>query len=174
MTYPVLNSETIYSGKIFDVLREDVQAPDGHVMRLDIVKHGGAVAFVPVDEQDRILLVRQYRHPAGQELLEIPAGTLEAGEDPAECVIRECREETGMMPAAVQHLGGAFLAPGYSSEYLHFYHASDLTPAPLDPDDDEDLSVVPLTLEELRAAVRSGEIIDGKTIAALALLDLQA
>lgn len=174
MTYPVLHSETLYTGKIFTVLQEEVQAPDGHVMHLDIVKHGGAVAFVPVDSQGRVLLVRQYRHPAGQELLEIPAGTLEPGEDPDACVVRECREETGMKPAVVQHLGGAFLAPGYSSEYLHFYRASELTPAPLDPDEDEDLSVVAMTLEDMRAAVRSGDIVDGKTIAVLALLDLQA
>jgi len=172
MSYPVVNRKTIYQGKVFNVLREDVTAPDGHVMHLDIVEHSGAVAFAPIDEQERIWLVRQYRHPAGRMLLEIPAGTLEPGEDPQECVVRECREEIGMAPGHVEALGGAFLAPGYSSEYLHFFRVADLHRAPLTPDDDEDLQVVKMTMGEMRAAIVDGRIIDGKTIAALTLLEL--
>jgi len=172
MSYPVIRQETIYKGKVFDVRRDDVTAPDGHVMHLDIVEHSGAVAFVPIDEDGNIWLVRQYRHPAGQHLLEIPAGTLEAGEDAETCVVRECREEIGMAPGSIQRLGGVFLAPGYSTEYLHFYRVSDLKPAPLTPDDDEDLQVVKMSPMDMRAGILDGRIIDGKTVAALTLLEL--
>ena len=174
MSLPILKSEPLFQGKIFNVVRDEVQAPDGRIMQLDVVQHHGAVAFIPVDHEGRIWLVRQYRHPAGRTLLEIPAGTLEPGEEPETCAIRECRQEIGMAPGSLTYLGGAFLAPGYSSEYLHFFLASDLTPAPLDPDADEDLQVVQMTSEEMRTAIREGKIIDGKTLAALTLMDLSA
>jgi ADP-ribose pyrophosphatase len=169
MPYRTLKSENQYQGKIFDVRTDWVQSPEGKHMSFDIVDHHGAVAMIPIDDQDRIILVEQYRHPAGQALLELPAGTLEPGEDPAETAARECREEIGLAPGKLVRLGGVFLAPGYSTEYLHFYLASELEPAPLAPDEDEDLKPLSLTLDEILAAIDEGRIQDGKTLAGILL-----
>jgi ADP-ribose pyrophosphatase len=102
-------------------------------------------------------------------LLELPAGTLDPGEDPEACAVRECREETGMSPGRITRLGGFFVAPGYSTEFIHLYLAEDLKPAPLTPDEDEDLSVERLTLDRAHDLARSGELRDAKSLAGLAL-----
>jgi ADP-ribose pyrophosphatase len=169
MPYRTLDSQKQYRGKVFDVRTDQVESPDGKRMTLDVVEHTGAVAMIPIDDQGRLVLVEQYRHPAGRNLLELPAGTLEPGEDPAETAARECREEIGMAPGRLIHLGGAFLAPGYSTEYLHFYLATDLQSSPLDPDEDEDLTIVSVSLDEAVAAIDQGRIQDAKTIAGLYL-----
>jgi ADP-ribose pyrophosphatase len=102
-------------------------------------------------------------------LLELPAGTLEPGEDPLETAARECREEIGMAPGQLDRLGGVFLAPGYSTEFLHFFLATDLQSSPLDPDEDEDLQVVTVSLDEAIDAIDQGQIQDAKTLAGLYL-----
>jgi ADP-ribose pyrophosphatase len=169
MPYRTLDSQIHYRGKVFDVRTDQVESPDGKRMSLDVVEHAGAVAMIPVDERGQLILVEQYRHPAGKKLLELPAGTLEPGEDPAETAARECREEIGMAPGTLRHLGGAFLAPGYSTEFLHFFLATDLESNPLDPDEDEDLRINIMTLEEALTAIDQGRIQDAKTIAGLYL-----
>lgn len=169
MAYPVVRSEVEFQGKAFAVRRDEVLLPDGKMMRVEVVEHPGAITLVPVDETGRIVFVRQYRHAAGLSLLELPAGTLNAGEDPQACARRECREETGMAPGRLIPLGQFFMAPGYSSELTSMYLALDLTPAPLAPDEDEDLKVEPLTPDQVDALVASGELRDAKSLAGLYL-----
>jgi ADP-ribose pyrophosphatase len=169
MPYRTLNSKKHYLGKVFDVRTDQVESPDGKRMELDVVEHGGAVAMIPIDAQGRLILVEQYRHPASQTLLELPAGTLEPGEDPAETAARECREEIGMAPGKLVRLGGIFLAPGYSTEYLHLFLAYDLRPSPLEPDEDEDLTIITMEFDELLAAIDQERVQDAKTLAGILL-----
>ena len=137
------------------------------------VRHPGAVALVVLDDEGRWLLVEQYRHPAAQRLLEIPAGTREPGEAPDVTAHRELREETGYDADSLVRIGGAWMAPGFTSEYIDFYLATGLRRAPLDTGDEEDLSApIPYTREELETAVAAGEIEDAKTLVALQLYAL--
>lgn len=164
-----VKSTTIYNGRVFNLRQDQVRLPNGHVTHLDIVEHPGAVVMVPVDDQGNLWLVRQYRHAAGKWLLEFPAGTLEAGEDIESCAHRELREEIGMAAGKVQKIGEFYIAPGYSTEFLHIYLASDLSPAPLPGDDDEFIQVEALTIDQAYALAGQGSIPDAKTLAALFL-----
>lgn len=169
MKYQTLQSETAYQGKAFKVRRDQVSLPDGHIAHLDIVEHIGAVTILPVDDEGRIWFVRQYRHPAGQELLELPAGTLETGEPPEACARREIREEVGQAAGELRKLGEFFLAPGYSTETMHVFLATELYPDPLPGDHDEFLSVETYPLADVFKMVLRGEIQDAKTLATLLL-----
>jgi ADP-ribose pyrophosphatase len=165
MTVEVLHSEAVYHGRAFDVRRDRVRLPTGHSTDLEVVVHPGAVTLVPLDREGQVWMVRQYRHSAGQVLLELPAGTLEPGEDPRACAARECREEIGMAPGRLSLLGECFLAPGYSTEYMYFFLAEDLTPSPLQADQDEDLRVERVPVARLAEHVASGELRDAKSLA---------
>ncbi len=166
----VTDSELLLRAPVFDVIRASVRFPDGHEVERVVVRHPGAVALIAVDDAARWLLVRQYRHPAGKELLEIPAGTLEPGEEPHVTAARELREETGFAAASLERIGGAWTAPGFCDEYMHFYLATSLSPDPLRQDEDEGISeTVAMTFEELLAAIDDGAIEDGKTLAAVTL-----
>jgi len=169
MKFETLQRETVYQGKAFDVHRDTVRLPNGQSTQLDIVEHVGAVTILPLDEQGRIWFVRQYRHPAAQQLLELPAGTLEPGEPPEACALREIREETGQAAGEMRKLGEFFLAPGYSTETMHVFLATKLRPNPLPSDSDEFLSVETRPVAEVLQMVERGEIQDGKTLAALML-----
>ena len=169
MKYQTLQSEPAYQGKAFRVRRDQVRLPDGQLTRLDIVEHIGAVTILPLDADGRIWFVRQYRHAAAQELLELPAGTLEPGEPPEACARREIREETGLAAGELHKLGEFFLAPGYSTEYMHVFLATDLRPDPLPGDQDEFLSVEALPVGKVFEMIARGEIQDAKTLAALLL-----
>lgn len=169
MKFQLLRSEKIYQGRVFDVRLDELLLPNGKRVSLDIVEHPGAVTMVPVDDQGAIWFVRQYRHSTGEVLLELPAGSLEEGEPPDECAGREMREETGMSAGELQKIGEFFLAPGYSTEFLHVYLAIDLRPAPLQPDEDEFLSVERLPIAQVYAMIEAGKFRDGKTLAALLL-----
>jgi ADP-ribose pyrophosphatase len=170
MEYKTLESHLVYSGRVFDVHTEKVQTPAGSTMQIDLVSHAGAVAIIAVDDDENVLLVRQYRHPTGKTLLELPAGTLEQDEEPAVCARRESREEIGHDPGELIHIGAGFMAPGYSTEYIYFFLARQLTPAPLPGDDDEDIQVERLPLSQLGELVRAGKVEDVKTIAGLSLV----
>mgnify|MGYP003565433635 CR=1 FL=1 len=172
MTRKIIHSDCVFAGKVFEVRIDQIENTLGKTQRIDYVKHTGGVTIVPVDNKDQILFVRQYRHPSGEVLLELPAGSLEADEDPEICAMRECREEVGMSPAILQALGGTFLAPGYSSEYLDYFLAKDLTAAPLPPDEDEDIEVMRLSWEEAVQKIVQNEIRDAKTIAGVFLAGL--
>ncbi|MGD2252496.1 MAG: NUDIX hydrolase [Anaerolineales bacterium] len=167
MSYRLLNSRTVFKGRVFRVRVDEIEPPSGGSMRRDVVEHPGSVTIVPIDQEDQIWFVRQYRHPAQQALLELPAGTLKNGEDPESCAMRECREEIGMSPGDMQALPGFFIAPGYSTEFMQLFLARELTPSPLPPDKHENIRVERKSLAEARSLLAHGELRDGKTIAAL-------
>jgi ADP-ribose pyrophosphatase len=169
MSHKVLKSEIVYEAHAFDVRRDDVEFPSGKVHAMDIVEHIGAVSMVPIDADGNIILVRQYRHSAKKTLLELPAGTLNKGEDPEACAQRELREEIGMAPGSLELLADFFLAPGYSTERMWIYLARGLEAESLPGDEDEDLEVVTMSLDDAFAAMRDGKIEDAKTMLGLYL-----
>jgi len=169
MAFELVKSEIVYPGRAFTIRRDTMRLPDGREARLDIVEHIGSVVILPLDENGNILFVRQYRHAAGQELLELPAGTLDEDEEPVACAHREIREETGMAAGRLESLGGFYLAPGYSTEYMHVYLATALQYAPLEADADEFLSVERVPVTEALAMCERGEIPDAKSLAAFLL-----
>ena len=170
MAFEQVQSEIVYRGRAFNVRKDHVRMPNGLVTQLDIVEHVGAVTVAPLDEEGNLWFVRQYRHASGQDLLELPAGTLEAGEAPEACAAREIREEVGMRAGELRKLGEFFLAPGYSTEYMHVYLATKLSADPLPGDVDEFLSVERVPLAQVGGLVQSGAIQDGKTLAVMYLL----
>jgi ADP-ribose pyrophosphatase len=169
MDFEEIGSTPIYHGRVFDVRQDQVRLPSGRVIQLDIVAHPGAVVLVPLDAQGYLWFVRQYRHAAGVQLLEFPAGTAEADEDLDNCARRELREEIGMAAGKLQKIGEFYIAPGYSTEYLYIYLASDLYPDPLPGDDDEFIQVERLSVDQAFALAERGSIPDAKTLAALLL-----
>ena len=172
MSYQVQHSERTYRGRTFDVRWDLVMLPDGRTTKLDIVEHSDAVTILPLDSHQQVWFVRQYRHPAGLELLELPAGTLEPGEDPKACALREIQEEIGMGAGLIQKIGEFFMSPGYSTEFMHIYLAKDLYPSLLPQDDDEFIHVEKYPLEIIPEMVFLGQIRDSKTLAALYLAGL--
>jgi len=169
MDFIELGSTPVYHGRVFDVRQDQVRLPSGRVVQLDIVAHPGAVVLVPVDAEGYVWFVRQYRHAVRKELLELPAGTLEAGEDIEACARREIREEIGMSAGKLQKIGEFYPAPGYSTECLYLFLASDLHPAPLPGDDDEFIQVERFPADQVFALAEGGSILDNKTLAALLL-----
>jgi len=169
MSTEILHTKNVYSGRVFDVRQDQVRLPNGKTMQLDIVDHPGAVVIVPVDSDGKIWLIRQYRHAAGKDLLELPAGVVEAGENFEEGALRELREEIGMTAGKIQKIGEFYIAPGYSTEYLLIYLASELRPDPLPGDEDEFIQVVPMPADQAIALAQTGQIPDAKTLAALLL-----
>jgi ADP-ribose pyrophosphatase len=167
MKFETLESVTMYRGRAFNVRRDAVRLPNGRTTHLDIVEHSGAITIVPIDELGRIWFVRQYRHATGELLLELPAGTLEADEPPLEAARREIREEVGMAAAKLTLIGEFFLAPGYSTEYMYMFLAEQLSPDPLQQDEDEFLSVEKYSLDEAFLRAAAGEIRDAKSLLGL-------
>jgi len=167
MEFKLIKKETKFEGRAFSVARHHLETTDGRQIYYDIVQHPGAVTLVPVDEDGRIWFVRQYRYGAGKDLLELPAGTLEHGEDPLVCAAREVREEIGMAARELARLGTFFLAPGYSTEFMHVFLATGLYEDPLTGDEDEFLKVEAIPAAEAYRMAESGEIQDGKSLAAL-------
>jgi ADP-ribose pyrophosphatase len=171
MPFELIKSETPYNGKAFTIRRDTVRMPNGHDARLDIVEHPGSVVIIPIDEEKNMLFVRQYRHAARMDMLELPAGTLDKGEEPDDCALREVREETGMAAGKMEHLGSFFLAPGYSTEYMHVYLATGLHLDPLEADADEFIEVERIPIDTVYDLARRGEIPDAKTLAALIFVE---
>lgn len=169
MTFNVLDSNLVYQGRAFNVRRDHVALPDGSSAWWDIVDHVASIMVIPVDADGYIWFVRQYRHPAARELLEMPAGVLEIGERPEDCAYREIREEIGMAAGKLQKIGEFFLAAGYSSEYMHVYLATDLRLDPLQADTDEFLSVQKIPIAEAYRMAEADQIRDAKTLAGLFL-----
>lgn len=169
MPFELLKSEVLMKGRVFAIRRDYLKTPDGRETKLDIIEHGGSVVVIPVDEHGNILLVRQYRHATGGDLLELPAGTLEEDEDPEVCAAREIREETGLAAGSLKKLGEFYLAPGYSDEFMIVYLATELSDSPLDADDDEFLSLEAVPISEAIRMAERGQIPDAKSLAALFL-----
>jgi len=162
-----LSSKVIYEGRAVKLRVDTVLTAGGRETTREIVEHSDCIAVVAIDAEDNILLVKQYRDPVGQELLEIPAGGIEPGEDPADAVRREMREETGYLPQKVTEVGGFYAAPGYCTEYLHLYLAADLVPDQLYAEDTEAISVVRIMATQISGLIQSGTIRDAKSIAGL-------
>ncbi len=169
MHHKVLNTIKQYRGRAFDVARVEVQLPNGKDRAYDLVQHSDSVTIVPVDGEGRLHFVIQYRMGSGSELLELPAGVMEAGETPLACAEREIREEIGMAAGKLQRLGGFYLAPGYTDEFMTVFLATELYEAPLAPDADEFLNEKALSVEEAYHEAQAGDFNDGKTLAALLL-----
>ena len=169
MSYELLKSEIVYPGRAFTVRRDTLRLPDGRETRYDIVEHPGSVIILPLDEQGNIIFVRQYRHAAGLDLLELPAGVLNEGENAETCARRELREETGLAAGQLEYMGGFYLAPGYSTEFMHVYLATALQPDPLEADSDEFLTVETIPLAEALEMAGQSEMPDAKTLAAFLL-----
>ena len=150
--------------------RDIVCLPNGKQASREVVEHPGAVAIIPVLPDGRILLVRQFRHPVGQVLLEIPAGKLDPGESPDACAARELEEETGYRAKSLERKASVFTGPGFTNEVIHLYLAHDLFKTAVNPDEDEFLEVGAYTPEEIRRLVREGLLCDAKTISGLYLL----
>lgn len=163
----VVKSEPVYKGKVINVRVDTVRMANGKTATRDVVEHAGAVTIVPVTEEGHIVLVRQYRLPAGKELLELPAGSMDAGEAPEQAAQRELREETGQRAQTLRRLTGFYSAPGYSTEYLHVYLAEGLSEDRLEADEDEDVTVELRSLDEALALIDAGGIEDAKSIAGL-------
>ncbi|HXF50956.1 MAG TPA: NUDIX hydrolase [Dehalococcoidia bacterium] len=168
--FPVASSQRVFSGVLINLRVDELALPNGRRGRREVVEHPGGVTIVPLRDDGRLLLVRQYRHPTGRALLEFPAGGLDPGEEPLACAARELQEEVGYRAERLEKLGGFFLAPGYDTEYQHAFLAEGLTPVEMRPDDDEVIEVAPLTASQLVEAAESGGIEDAKTLAALFLL----
>ena len=165
-----LDSKLIYDGRVVHLYLDTVQLPNGNSAKREIVRHPGAVAVVPLDADGNVILVSQYRHAAGRVLPEIPAGTLNPGEDPDVCAVRELQEEIGQKPGKLQKLEGIYLAPGYSTEYIHLYLATKLVESRLHMDEDEFIEVSRLSIDEVIRRIQTGEIADAKTISAIMMV----
>ncbi len=167
MSYEVLESNLMYKGKVLEVYSDKVVMPNGNVATRETVVRGSAAAIVPVDKDGNIIFVRQYRHAIKGMALEIPAGMLEEGEDPAVSAKRELEEETGWIANSLTYVTKLVMSIGVCTETLYIYIAKDLTEGVMNPDPDEFIEIETYSLEESIKMVYSGEIIDGKTAAAL-------
>ena len=170
--HETLERKTVFEGKVVSLYLDRVRLPNGVEAEREVVLHRGAVGMVALDGEGCVYLVRQYRHAPGKELVEIPAGKLDLGEEPLQCARRELMEEIGFAAAEWTRLASFYTSPGFSDEMLHLYMARGLTPGKADPDEDEFLEVMRVPLPETLAMVAGGEIEDSKTIAGLALARL--
>jgi ADP-ribose pyrophosphatase len=169
MPFELIRSETILQGRTFKIRRDYLKTPNGRETRLEIIEHGGSVVLIPIDDDGNLLFVRQYRHAVGKDLLELPAGTRDNDEPFEECAAREIREETGMQAGKLQKVGEFYLAPGYSSEFMVVFLATELKDNPLEADEDEFLEVEKIPLKQAIQMAERGDITDAKSLAALLL-----
>jgi ADP-ribose pyrophosphatase len=165
----------VYEGRIFTVQVESITLPKGGALDAEIIRHPGSVVIVPVTGAGDIILVRQYRHAIGRSAWELPAGSLQPGEDVTQAAIRECHEEIGLIPSRVEPLGAFFPTPGYCDEEMNFYRADGLREPSDDdedahPDEDEDIEARAFSRDDIRRMIAAGDIVDLKTVAGLTLL----
>lgn len=165
--------ETIYKGRVVTLNLETVTLPNGLSVELEVVRHPGAAAIVPLVNHNTVILIRQYRLAAGGYIYEIPAGKLHPGEDPGHCATRELEEEIGYRAGRLDKIATFFTAPGFTDEVMHLYVARDLVPGTQGLDHDEVLEVVEMPLDKALAHIEDGTIRDAKTIIGLQSLYLQ-
>lgn len=172
--YEVTDSERKFSGEVFSVDLDTLRLPDGEMREREVVHHPGAVGIVALTDENEVLLVSQYRHPARRFLVEIPAGKLDQGEGPATCAARELKEETGAVPTMWTKIGEFYTTPGYSDERFHLYLATgcEVGANELDDDEEQDLRVVRVPFQEAIEMARDGRFEDGKTIVGVVLTAL--
>jgi ADP-ribose pyrophosphatase len=163
-----------FKGKVFDVEVERVALPNGREHEITVVRHRPSVVLIPMPDDGRVVLIRQYRASIRRDLWELPAGSLREGETAEAAARRECEEEIALVPHRLERLRGLFPAPGFCDEELIFFRASDLQPPPPDsphrPDDDEDIHPQTFTVEEAQEMARRGDIVDLKTAYGLTLI----
>ena len=159
-----ISTERIYEGKILNLRKDTVEIKDGKLASREIIEHNGAVAILAVTDDNRIVMVSQYRKACEKELLEIPAGKLEKGEDPKDAALRELKEETGYVPGTVEYMTRFYNAAGYSSEMITLYMCRDLIKGEASPDEDEDIELSEIDIDTLYDMCLKGEIEDSKTI----------
>ena len=164
-----ISSEMKFQGKVVKVRSDDVQLSDGKLGFREVVEHPGGVVIVPLTDDDKIILVKQWRYPINQELIELPAGKLEPGEDPYNSAMRELREETGYVTEKLDSLGYIFSTPGFCNEKLYIYRAKNLKFVGTDLDEGEIIEPFIIDLKEAFSLIKAGKINDAKTIAAIML-----
>lgn len=162
-----IDGKTVYEGVIVNVHMDSAQLINGDIVRREVVEHPGGVTVIPVDSDGTVWCVRQFRYPFQREMLEVPAGKLEKGEEPLPAAVRELSEETGLEAGRLVYLGGVCTSPGFSTEMLHIYLALELKQGKAHPDEDEFLNVEKHSLRALTEMVMNGEIDDAKTIIAV-------
>ena len=167
MKFTTEKSAVVFNGRVFDLVQEQVRYPDGRLAEVDLIRHAGAVAMLPIDSDGQLVFIRQYRHAVGGMLLEIPAGRLEDGEDPEACAQRELQEEIGMAAGWLRPLGGFYPVAGYSDEYLNLFLAGDLEPSELPGDADELIELERISPSTALSMAARAEIQDAKTLIAL-------
>ena len=165
-----VSSEYVYRGQMVNLRLDTVQLPSGRTTRREIVEHQPVVSIVAVDERENVLLVRQYRKAAGKELLEIPAGGVDEGEDLEAAVRRELREETGYSAEKLERLTGIFSSPGFCTEYMHIFLATGIRPGAQTPAEDETIEVVLTPLAEIPGLISKEQIRDAKSVVGLLTL----
>ncbi|MHA6259586.1 NUDIX domain-containing protein [Sporosarcina sp. CAU 1771] len=160
-----IKSEMIYQGKIIDLRVDDVELPDGKLAKRELVKHPGAVAIIPITSEGKLILVRQYRKALERELIEIPAGKIDFGEEPERTAKRELEEETGYAATEFTYLQSFATSPGFADEIIHLYVAESLVKVeePAAGDEDEFIDVLEVSIEEAEVMVANGQIYDAKT-----------
>ena len=167
-----LGTDKVFHGKVFEVERDRVRMPNGREVTLDVVRHPRSVVLLPVPAPRHIILIRQYRYAVNRWLWELPAGSVDAGEEPEAAAVRECHEEIGQVPDTIVRLASLYPTPGFCDEEMLFFRLSGLT-TPADaatPDEDEDIEPRTFQLSEAREMIRRGEIVDMKTVAGLTLI----
>ncbi len=162
-----LSTQQVYHGSAVNLRLDTVEKPNGKKATREVVEHSDCVAVIVLDDQDNVLLERQFRYPVGKSLLEIPAGGIDPGEEPIDCVRRELQEEIGYLPKKIAKLGGFYSIPGYGTEYLYCYMATDLVPSRLMAEDTQSIELVRVPQNQIPKLIASGEICDAKSIAAL-------
>jgi ADP-ribose pyrophosphatase len=162
-----LHTERIYQGRLVGLRVDTVELPSGRNTKREIVEHGGVAAIVAIDSENNVLLVRQYRKAVERMLLEIPAGGMEPGEDALGCARRELEEEAGFSAEQWEELGFFYTSPGFCTEQMHLYLATELRPAENAADDDENIELVRVPLTTAPELIASGEVCDAKSIAGL-------
>jgi ADP-ribose pyrophosphatase len=167
----LLSRTFFHRGRVFETSHDAIELASGARLELDVIHHLGGAAVLPLFENDDVLLIRQYRHPAGQVLLEAPAGRLEPGEAPEAAAHRELREETGYQASTLTFVTKFYALPGYSTEILYCFLATGLTPGPQSLDTDEDIRTIRLPFAEARNLVYQGGIVDAKTMMTILLVD---
>jgi 8-oxo-dGTP pyrophosphatase MutT (NUDIX family) len=168
----VLSHDRVFDGKVFSIDRDRVRMPNGREVTVDIVRHARSVVLVPVPEPGQVVLIRQYRYAVNRWLWELPAGSVDPGEEPDAAAARECHEEIGQRPETIVRLGSLLPTPGYCDEEMIFFRVSALT-VPEEAaalDEDEDIEPRTFTIADAREMVRRGEIVDMKTVVGLMYL----